>query len=54
MHKYSVKLSVSFCALGSVQVKAAHKMLVKSTPGLDFINILCARFLDESAPTAFI
>jgi len=33
-----------FELLGSVWVKAAHKMLVKSTPGLNFINVLLTAF----------
>jgi hypothetical protein len=34
VQKNTVKLSVFFALLGSACVKAAHKMLVKSTPGL--------------------
>jgi len=33
-----------FELLGSVHVKAARKMLVKSTPAVNFINILKAAF----------
>jgi hypothetical protein len=42
--KKTVKLSVSFCALGSAQVNATRKMLVKSTPGVNFINIYVRDF----------
>jgi len=38
-------LTVNFVLLGSALVKASHKMLVKSTPGVNFINYeqLCAK-----------
>jgi len=36
--KNKVKLSVLYVLLGSACVKAAHKMLVKSTPGLECGN----------------
>jgi len=35
------ELTVFFALLGSVSAKAVHRMLVKLTPGLNFINILC-------------
>ena len=41
--KKAVKSSVFFKLMG-VHAKAAHKMLVKSTPGLNFINILSSTF----------
>jgi len=34
-----------FALLGSAGAKSAPGMLMKSTPGINFINILCARFL---------
>jgi len=36
----TVMSSVSFVLLGSVSVKAAGNTLVKSTPGVNFINVL--------------
>jgi len=36
--KNTVKPAVFFVLLGSSRVKAAHKMLVKLTPGVNFIN----------------
>jgi len=36
--KDSVDLSVFFALLGSARIKAAHEMLVKSTPEHDFVN----------------
>jgi len=36
--RYSKAVSLFVC-LGSAQVKAAHKMLVKLTPGANFTNI---------------
>jgi len=38
--KKTDNLSVFFAPLGSVRVKAAHKMLVKLTPGVNFTNLL--------------
>ncbi len=38
-------LIVFFALLGSLYVKAVCKMLLKSTPGLNFTNILQAAFL---------
>jgi hypothetical protein len=40
----TVKFSVFFELLGSVQAKAAHITLMKLTPGLIFINILRTAF----------
>jgi hypothetical protein len=37
-------LTVFFTLLGYASVKAAHNLLVKSTPGVNFINILRAAF----------
>jgi hypothetical protein len=34
-----------FALLGNEQAKAACKMLVKSTPELNFINVLCTAFM---------
>jgi hypothetical protein len=36
--------SVFFGLLGSVRIKAARKMLMESTPGLNFINVLRTAF----------
>jgi len=33
-----------FARLGSACAKAARKMLVKLTPGVNFTNVLCAAF----------
>jgi len=33
--------------LGSSRLKAARKMLVKLTPAVNFINVLCANFSYE-------
>jgi len=38
-------LTVNFMHLGSAHVKAAHKTLMKWTPGVNFINILRAAFI---------
>ncbi len=43
-HKKTVKSSVSFFPFVICTKKAAGKMLVKSTPGVDFTNILRAAF----------
>jgi len=40
-------VSVIFALLGSAQTKAACKMLVKSTPCVNFINVLHMRFSNE-------
>jgi len=37
-------LDYLFALLGSAHVKSAHKMLLKLSPGLNFINILCTAF----------
>jgi len=37
-----------FTLLGSTGVKAARRMLMKLTPGVDFYNILCATFSCEN------
>ncbi len=37
-------LTAFFAHLRSVLIKAASKMLVKWTPGLNFINVLCTAF----------
>jgi len=37
-------LTVFFALLGSEGVKAARKMLLKSTPGVNFINVLSTTF----------
>ncbi len=39
-HKNTDGLTVFFALLGSMLIKAAHKMLVKSTPVVNFFNIL--------------
>jgi len=36
--KNTVRLSVLFALLGSVPLKASHKMLMKLTPGCNVIN----------------
>jgi len=46
--KNTVKLSVFFVLLGSVCLKAAHKTLIKLTPGINFISIILMRFSYES------
>ena len=45
--KNIVKPSAFFALLGSVQSKAAHRMLMKSTPGVNFTNILPADFTSK-------
>ncbi len=42
--KNTDSLAVFFMLLGSLQVKSAHKMLAKSTLGVNFINILREHF----------
>jgi len=42
--KKTDSLTVSLLLLGSAKVKAAHEMLVKLTPVVNFINILPAAF----------
>jgi len=37
-------LTVFLSIMGFFRVKAAHKMLVNLTPGVNFINVLRARF----------
>ncbi len=37
-------MSAFFSLLGSLCVKAAHKMSMKLTPGVNFINVLCKVF----------
>jgi hypothetical protein len=51
--KETGSLSAFFALLGSARVKASHKALVKSTPGVDYINILHASFLYKSALSSF-
>jgi len=51
--KKTGSLSAFLALLGSARVKAAHKALVKSTPGVDSINILHAIFLYKSALSSF-
>jgi hypothetical protein len=46
-HQYLLTL------LGSTSVKAVRRMLMKSTPRVKFINILCKCFLYESALRSF-
>jgi hypothetical protein len=41
------KLTVFFMLLESVQVKGVHGTLMKWSPGVNFINIFCARLLYE-------
>jgi hypothetical protein len=43
--KNTVKLSVFFALLGSVHEKAARRLLMKLTPGVNFIIILWAYFV---------
>jgi len=50
--KNSVKLSRS-ALLGSWRVKAASKMLIKSTPGVNFNNILPTPFGYENVLRSF-
>jgi len=45
--KNSDKLSVSLWAFGICTHKSMCKMLMKWTPTINFLNILCARFLYE-------
>ncbi len=40
MQKKTDSLTLFFALMGSVHVKAAHKILVKLTPVVNFINIL--------------
>jgi len=47
--KKTVKLSVYFMLSESERAKAASRTLIKLTPGVNFINVLCARFSYESA-----
>jgi hypothetical protein len=47
--KKTVKSSVFFALLVSLPIKAAHKTLLKLNLGVNFINILCSHFLNESA-----
>jgi len=49
--KYSQVVSL-FVLLGSGCVKAAHKMLVKSTPWVNFIDILQAAFTGADSKSA--
>jgi hypothetical protein len=42
--KNAVKPSVFYALLRSAHVKAAHKMLVKSTPGVNFTYVLGTAF----------
>jgi hypothetical protein len=42
--KNTVNPSDLFVLLGSLHIKAAHKMLIKSTPVVNFINILLSTF----------
>jgi hypothetical protein len=46
-HKKAVKSSVFFALLGSLHAKAARKTLVKSTPDVNFTNILQAAFCQD-------
>jgi hypothetical protein len=46
-HKSTNDLTVFFVMLGSARVKALGKTLVKLTPGVNFINVFCARILYE-------
>jgi len=43
-HKKTDDLTLFYALWGSVSVKVVHKVLVKSTPGLNFINILRTAF----------
>jgi len=43
-----------FRLLGSMSVKAAHKTLVKLTPGVDFTNILCSAFMHANTKSTKI
>jgi hypothetical protein len=51
--KKTDNLSIFFALLESLFVKAASKMLMKFTPGVNFINILCVHCLYESASSSF-
>jgi len=42
--KKADNFAVFFALLGYMGVKAAHIMLMKLTPGLNFTNIICAAF----------
>jgi len=48
--KETDNLTVFFALLGSVCVKASWKMLVKSTPKLNFINVLRTAFTRVHRP----
>ena len=52
----SVKIQPScqylFVLLGCARVNAAHKMLMKSNPGVNFINVLQAAFTYEAPKSA--
>jgi len=37
--------TVIFAPMGSTHIKAAHKTLMKLTPGVNFIIILCAALM---------
>ncbi len=43
--RYLYDLAVLFTLLRSTSVKAEHKMLMKLTPGLNFINVLHTAFM---------
>jgi len=45
---FNVNVNVFFALLGSWLKKAASKMLVKLTPGVNFINILRVHFSYKS------
>jgi len=46
-------LAAFFTLLDSARVKAVHRMLMKLSQGVNFINILCAHFLYKVLHTAF-
>jgi hypothetical protein len=49
----TVKLSVFFAHLGSAHLKAALKMLMKLTPGVNITNNLHVAFLFKSVACSF-
>jgi len=52
--KKTVMTWLSFCTDGIIGTKSACKMLVKSTPGVNFTNILKAAFAYKSIFEAFL
>jgi len=51
--KNTYGLTVFFERLGLVSVKAAHRTLMKLTPGVNFINFICTHFSYERRFSSF-